>query len=131
MSKMSSQLWGGHFDLEVSFEETEEGAASAKQYETLGMLVSGWNAVEGSLEQLKQYCVRQNGSQIEPQPIENIFKYVTPRELYVPDNKETRCVILACDYEFDPEHGIGMLYKDGQLAFIGSQDEADLESLKK
>ena len=68
---------------------------------------------------VKQYCITQNKSKIEEDSIENVFKYVVPEKVYV--TRDCRVAIM-CRYKFDLEHGIAVVFKNGQFEQIGAQD---------
>jgi hypothetical protein len=70
---------------------------------------------------MKAHCLKENGAEIGDK-IDNIFKYVIPRSLYIPRKQEKQTVAMLCDYKFDMEHGIAVVFENGQFKKVGSQD---------
>ena len=56
--------------------------------------------------------------------VDNIFKYVMPKNIYVPRNLKKRVVAIMCNYKFDTEHGIAVVFENEQFKEIGAQDIA-------
>lgn len=54
--------------------------------------------------------------------INNIFKYVAPKYLYVARNNEKHVVAIMCNYKFDPENGIAVIFENEKFSKIGMQD---------
>ena len=117
-------LWGRVFELKVEFEVYADESVLPSQEEALKKLLDHWDAVEGSLDDLKGYCLSENGTEIGSDHIDNIFRYISPTTLYVLRDPEPRVVSLLCEYRFDPEHGIALRFENEQLTEIGFQDIA-------
>lgn len=120
----SVDLWGRQLVLECQYEVYADEGVLPSQEETLKRLFDHWDVVEGSLDNLKEYCLSENGAEIGSDHIDNIFRYISPTTLYVLRDPEPRVVSLLCEYRFDPEHGIALRFENEQLAEIGSQDIA-------
>ena len=109
-------IWGRQYDLPVVFDcfDNEEVLPIQKQ------------ALEAFLKaekkQLEKYILNDEYAEIEGNSIDNIFKYVIPTDIYIPRMPETRTVALLCDYRFDEEHGIAIVFENEQFKEIGEQD---------
>ena len=44
-----------------------------------------------------------------------------PESLFVP-RTEKKTIAIMCNYKFDKEHGIAVVFEEGRLKEIGSQD---------
>ena len=53
--------------------------------------------------------------------IENIFKYVMPKSIFVP-REEKRIVAVLFDFRFDMEHGMAIVFENEKFSTIGSED---------
>ena len=53
----------------------------------------------------------------------NIFRYVMPRTPFVTETKGARRVALLCDYRYDEEHGIAVVFDNEKFAGVMSQDD--------
>lgn len=131
MTNMKLNVWGREFDLAIEFDLYEGEVISNVQKEALSEFVAK-NVNEGevvrnslldeSLDKLKAFCLDRNKEEIQGNTIENIFKYVIPQSLYVLRSEENRVVALMCAYKFDLEHGLAIVFENGCLKGIGSQD---------
>ena len=112
-------IWGRLFHLKVVYDclgEEEILAAQEKAYELFRSAESARNESE---YEVKQYCLDKNRNEIAESEIDNIFKYVIPKYIYVVRDGR---VAIMCNYKFDPEHGIAVIFMDGRLEMIGMQD---------
>lgn len=120
MSKNAFTIWGRDFDLDVIYEcyPCEEVLDSQK-----GALewLNNSELIDASLDAVKAYVEKTAGAQIDL-PIENIFKYVMPKSIFVPHNKKSVKVAIMCNYKFDAEHGIAVVFENGKYREVGAQD---------
>ena len=77
--------------------------------------------MEVALDAVKAYVKKTADSQIGL-PIENIFKYVVPKKVFVPHSKKTSKVAIMCNYKFDMEHGIAVIFENGKFHGVDTQD---------
>ncbi len=121
-SKEKIRIWGRNFELEVRYDCYTGEEILESQKKALSAFLGSEDAVDASLEEVKKYCLEQNGNDIGESVIENIFKYVMPKYIYVLRNTEKPAVAVMCNYKFDPEHGIAIVFEDGKIHQIGKQD---------
>lgn len=122
MTSLTRSIWGREFNLSVRFEDLDEEGIEGRQWDAYGRIISGWSEIDGSLARVMEYCLESNPEELAGQPTDNIFRYVIPKYLFIPQDPERRVVALMCDYRFDPEHGIAVVFEDENLASIGPQD---------
>lgn len=122
MSKLNITIWNRKFELEVEYDCFEDEDITEKQKAALEKVVNQSDFFEDALKHSKDYCIKQNKEDIDEEVIENIFKYIMPRSIYVIRNKEKRSIALMCDYKFDLEHGIAIVYEDEKFVKIVEQD---------
>jgi hypothetical protein len=122
MTSLTREVWGRELDLRVSFEDLDDVGVGAEQWAALGHIILKWDAVDGSLPALQKYYREQNPSELEGMPDDNAFRYVMPKYLFVPQGVKKRTVALMCDYRFDPEHGLALVFENETLREIGPQD---------
>ena len=77
--------------------------------------------INSALESVKAYVAADAVSQVTL-PIENIFMYVMPKRIFVPHTPKGARIAILCNYKFDMEHGIAVVFEEGQLKEIGPQD---------
>lgn len=79
-------------------------------------------SIDSSLEEVKNYCLSINKEEIGSDVIENIFKYVAPKYLFVPRDEKKQVVAIMCNYKFDTEGGIAIVFENGKFKTIGKQE---------
>ena len=114
-------IWNREFDLRVVFDSYDEEVLSIQE-QALEAFLKAENTIQESKKQLEKYILNDEYAEIEGNSIDNIFKYVIPTDLYIPRTLETRTVALLCDYRFDEEHGIAIVFENEQFEEIGEQD---------
>lgn len=84
-------------------------------------LFDHWSGAEASLGAVKEYCEKNSNGQVQAKDIDNVFKYVVPRSIFVMREPED-CVALMCDFRFELEHGMAIVLRNGKLDKITDQD---------
>ena len=72
-------------------------------------------------KQIPKYIKKYNSRDLGEERIDNIFKYVIPKRIYITQSEEEEFAIM-CNYKFDMEHGIAVVYKGGKFKEAGPQD---------
>lgn len=114
-------IWNREFDLRVVFDSYDEEVLPIQE-QALEAFLKAENTIQESKKQLEKYILNDEYAEIEGNSIDNIFKYVIPTDIYIPRTPETRTVALLCDYRFDEEHGIAIVFENEQFKEIGEQD---------
>ena len=120
MSKSVLKIWGREFELNVVYEcyPGEEVLDSQRaEFEMLNTT----ECIDAALENVKEYVIKTAGEQVAA-PIENIFKYVIPKSVFFFFYKKTPSVAILCNYKFDLEHGIAVVFEHGKCKEVGTQD---------
>lgn len=121
MNKVKIILWGREFDIVVSFSCYPGEEITQTQKDTLEKFCAVERPVDSMLEDLKKYVSTTSNGVVGIEHIDNIFKYVMPKSLYVP-RSEKQVIAVICNYKFDMEHGIAVVFENGNLKEIGTQD---------
>lgn len=122
MSKEKMAIWGRDLELEVRYDCYAGEEVLDSQKEALSEFLKAEDGIEASLEEVKKYCLEQNGAEIGESAITNIFKFVAPKYLYVARTAGRHIVAVMCNYKFDQENGIAVVFEDGKVNRIGRQD---------
>lgn len=120
MSKKKMSIWDRNFNLNVVCEK----------YSGQSVLETPVNAVEdfessvidGVKGKVEKYILKKNGKELGKDSIDNIFKYVMPKSIYVPQVKGGKVFAVMCHYKFDPEHGMAIVFENNKLKEIGEED---------
>jgi len=122
MSKCKITIWDRAFDLSVVYECDSGEEVLESQKEAFAMLEDNEKEVADSLTAVKKYVQKTGASQLTDDSIENIFKYVMPKSIFVPHTKKHRIAAIMCNYKFDMEHGIAVVFENGKFKKVGAQD---------
>lgn len=122
MDKTTMNIWGKECTLKVIFECYGDQNPTEEQQSRLGSFLNYNNEVEVALIKLKQYCLEDEHMQGVGE-ITNIFDYFSPNSIYIKRNKKQKIVALLCDYKFDIEHGIAIVFEDGVFKEIVTQGD--------
>lgn len=120
MSKYMLNIWGREFELNVVYECYPGEKVLDSQKATINWLGEG-DLFSVALDHVKYYVMKNAPTSVDL-PIENIFKYVIPKSIFVPHSVKVPKLALMCDYRFDLEHGIAIVFEDGNYKEIGEQD---------
>ena len=124
MSKCKMTIWDRAFELSVVYECYPGEEVLESQRESFAMLEANGKEVADSLEAVKEYVRETSAGQLGEDCIENIFRYVMPKMIFVPHTPKHRIAAILCNYKFDMEHGIVVVFEEGKLKEIGPEDIA-------
>jgi len=122
MSKEKMVIWGRNFEMEIKYDCYSGEEVLDIQRDAITAFLNCHDIIETSLDQVKQYCLENNKAEFGSESIENIFKYVVPKYLYVVRSKEKHIVAIMCNYKFDTENGIAVVFENEKFSKIGMQD---------
>lgn len=122
MSKCKMSIWERKLELPLMYECYAGEEVLESQKEAFAMFEDNAKEVAESLDQVKKYVKKTGAAQLAGDEIENIFKYVMPKSIFVPHSKKRRTVAIMCNYKFDMEHGIAVVFENGQFKKVGPQD---------
>lgn len=123
MSKIQMNIWGRDFNLEVYFKKYQGKESTEIQRESYDEFVRTDAANGHSLTKLTSFIEKEYGNKLKEKNVENIFKYVIPKTIYIPNNCKKRTVVLLCNFKFENEHGLALVYENEKLISIVLQDE--------
>lgn len=122
MNKAKIKIWDREFELEVIYDCYSDEKVTSNQLESLESFIKSETEIADSLDKVKGYCLLNNKQEIGSDEIENIFKYVAPKYIYVPREEKKHVVSVMCNYRFDTENGIAIIFENEKFLKIGKQD---------
>jgi len=122
MSKEKVTIWGREFQLPTCLECYPGEEVLASQQKTLEWLLNHSAAIDKAKSKVEGYLMKDNPDAFASGAVDNIFKYVMPKSIYVPHNPEHSIIAIMCNYKFDDEHGLAVVFADGQFKAVGSED---------
>lgn len=122
MNKIKIMLWGREFNLDITYDCYSNEKILKSQETAVQDFSKAVESIDSSLEEVKKYCLSINKEEIGADVIENIFKYVAPKYLFVPRDEKKQVVAIMCNYKFDIEGGIAIVFENGKFKTIGKQE---------
>lgn len=122
MNKIKMMLWGRKFNFDVTFDCYSDEKVLESQKQAVQKLSEMSDEIADSLESVKEYCLSNNKEEIGAEKIDNIFRYVAPKYLFVPRDEKKQVVAIMCNYKFDSEGGIAVVFENGKIKEIGKQE---------
>lgn len=119
MNKVKLEIWGREFNLEVFYKNYKGKEITDNQIASFEKFIVADDAIEKSKENLIAY-IEEN---YEAGKIENIFKFVIPKMIYIPREEKQRKCALLCDFKFDMEHGLALVFENEKFKDVVSQDD--------
>ncbi|MBR1764621.1 MAG: hypothetical protein IJ746_04440 [Ruminococcus sp.] len=120
MTNKQLNIWGRDFDLPVVFQNFSDEPISNLERETAQKLgVSDFNTAK---HHLTEFILKHNKEELGASKIDNIFKYVIPKSIIICNNKHNRLFALMCNYRFDMEHGLAIVFENESYKAVGYQD---------
>lgn len=120
--KIKVTIWGRELELGITYDCYSGEEILDSQKDAVKAFIKEANSIDNALDRVKDYCLSMNKEEIGSSTIDNIFKYVAPKYLYVVRNKEKHVISIMCNYKFDMENGIAVVFENEQFSKIGKQD---------
>jgi hypothetical protein len=124
MSKQSFEIWGRKLDLEIAYDCYKGEEVLSSQENALKLFCE--NAVsifETAKEKAEEYCFQNNREDIGAGHIENIFKYVMPKTIYIKRTfNNERTVAILCAYKFNLDDGLAIVFTNEKFSKIGTEN---------
>lgn len=122
MNNVKMKLWGREFCLDISYDCYNNEMVLETQKVTVREFSKSTKEIDSSLKKVKEYCLSNNSDDIGSDEIDNIFKYVAPKYLFVPRDEKKRTIAIMCNYKFDSESGIAIVFENCRFKEIGKQE---------
>lgn len=116
------KIWGRVFSLEVLFDVFDGEEVLEEQRQALELFVERADILLSDSSEIEKYCADNSNGEVAL-PIDNIFKYVVPAQIFIKREIITRKVALLCNYKFDEESGCAMVFEKEKLICICTQEE--------
>lgn len=121
MSKQKMCIWNREFEIPVLYECYSGEEILDSQKEAFALFKDNEQEVELSLQYVKEYVEKNNDGRLK-EDISNIFKYVMPKSIFVSHRENQHVVSILCNYKFDIEHGIAVVFENEHFKEVVSQD---------
>lgn len=122
MNKEKTTIWGRDFELDVRMECYPGETVLDSQENALTALLKATDSIEAAKKQVEEYVIANNKRRFPDGKMDNVFRYVMPASIFVPHNKKRSLAAILCNYRFDMEHGIAIVFENGAFQSVGPQD---------
>ena len=122
--KFELEIWGRKLPLTLDYDCYEGEEVLPAQQAAAESFIENPSVIDGTLDEVKRYCLERDGDRIADGKIENIFKYVVPQSIFIkrPWEDAEPLIGLMCAYRFNEDDGIALVFKGGNFVEIGSQN---------
>lgn len=121
MNKINTEIWGREFELPVIIKQFKGKEITDTQKEAVHCLEQNLNIFNSAIDEVEKYIIDNGLKENGIDEVDNIFKYVIPKSISVPKSKK-RVFALMCNFKFDMEHGLAVIFEDEKFKEVGSQD---------
>lgn len=115
-------IWGREFSIEIVFDVFKGEEILPEQKQALDSFTIIADKILSDSTEIKKYCADHSNGEVTL-PIENIFRFVIPTQLFVTRMTDVRQVVLLCDFKFDEESGCALVFENENLIKICTQEE--------
>ena len=120
MNKININIWGRDFELDIVYYNFPGEEITELQQETVEKIISV--DFSGSLDSIVNYITEYDLEELNGEKIDNIFRYVMPKSILIDRDDENRVFAVMCDYKFDIEHGLAVVFENEKFKAVDSQD---------
>ena len=93
----------------------------------VGALLADWRVVEDAEPAVREHCLELGGDNamrdFGSRDSVDVTSCVTPTHLVGLDNEGVRGVGPLCDYRYDPEEGLALVFENERLSEITTQSD--------
>lgn len=124
MSKQKFNIWERTLELDIVYDcYSGESILDSQKSAFKEFCNQAGTVFESAKKKAEEYCLKTNRREIDTDYIENIFKYVKPKAIYVKrSTSDERIVAILCAYKFNPDDGIAIVFKNESFSAIGTQN---------
>jgi hypothetical protein len=121
MSKIKTTIWGREFELPVIVKQFRGKDITGLQKDAVEQFEKNLQVINAAESEVEKYIIKNGLMENGITEVDNIFKYVIPKSISVP-KAQKRVVSVMCNFKFDMEHGIAIIFEDEKFKKVGPQD---------
>lgn len=120
MNKLQMNIWGRMCEIELIYQVFEDGIITELQNNTVKQI----NHIDftDAKSAVIKYIEETLNEMERPEKVENIFRFVKPKKLFVVQQSDKRVFALLCNYKLDIEHGLAVVFENEVVKEVGPQD---------
>lgn len=115
-------IWNRVFNVSVDYDIFEDEEVLQDQLDTLDMFISHPEWIDKSKQYVEEYCNEALQNDKSNEMKDNIFSYVKPDYLFVKYETRKHRIAIMCNYKYDEEHGIAIVFDTEGNISVGEQE---------
>lgn len=116
------ELWGKKLSVPVTYDCYSGEEITEQQIKALDLFLANESWIVDSENSVKEYCQKWVTEYFGESISDNIHDYILPMELFVKRDPDNPRIAIMCDFKYDPEHGLAIVFSHEGEVTIGSQD---------
>ena len=122
MRNCKINVWGRLFSLDVIYDCYPGEEVLDCQKDAADRIINASESINAAKPKVEEYILHHNKAEVAEDSIDNIFRYIIPKSLFVTRDEKNRTVAIMCNYKFDIEHGLAIVFINEKLTKIGPED---------
>lgn len=114
-------IWDRKINIRIDYDLYDNETATDEQEQRLEEFINNTQLLNDKTA-ISEYCLKNNGKEIGDN-VDNLFKYIAPTAILIPQSEKNKRIILLCNYKFDIEHGIAIIFENNSFSKIVTQDD--------
>lgn len=110
-------IWNREFTLEIKFDCYSGEEVTKEQENAIKDFTSQQEWLNNAKSIVEDFCKEK----VTEDKKNNIFSYIKPDYLFVTRDKAPK-VALMCNYKYDPEHGLAIVFTNDGNITVDNQD---------
>lgn len=115
-------IWGRSFNIPIEYDCYEGEVVTPEQLDALRSFLSHTEWLDKAKSYVASFCRNDVMEDKENEKKDNIFSYIKPKYLFVKRDPNKPRVVVLCNYRYDPEHGLAIVFSYDGTITVGSQD---------
>lgn len=115
-------IWDRPFSLPVKYDCYKGEIITRRQIKAVKDFTKHSEWLANAKEQVEEYCRESVLEDDENQKKSNIYSYIKPEAIFVKHDESHPRVALMCDYRYDVEHGLAIVFSSKGEITVGTQD---------
>ena len=120
--KIKMNIWSRDFELPIEYDCYDDEKVTKEQINALKNFQKHKEWIDHSKPHVEEYCKEKVMADDDNVKKDNIFSYVIPKYLYVDREEPEPRVSIMCNYRYDMEHGLAVVFSAEGDVLVGMQD---------
>lgn len=123
IKSLNINIWGKVFSLSVEYMCYEGEIITEEQIDAVKRFIAHnkeW--VENSKIKVEEFCKTDVMADDDNHSKDDIFSYITPTCLFAAREEYHYRVAIMCDYRYDEEHGLAIVFDSDGTVIVNIQD---------